>query len=127
MVILLLLIISVIVGMLQYQAVNGVDVTLAKIIKHHITQASRWVIASLSDNNAFIANLHANYGSAYVMALRGVASDFQIKMVTGIDIIKFEKHVTNAQRKASQRILSECRNIVPMEDPYLTSISQLEY
>ena len=122
-----LILISVIAGMMQYQAVNGVNPILAKIIRHHISQSSRWAIASLSDNNAFISNLHANYGSSYLMALRGVASDSQIKKVTGLDVLKLERHVSSIQRKAAKKLFNVCKNIIPMEDPYLTSISQLEY
>ena len=98
-----------------------------KIVQIMVTQASRWSIASLSDKNPFISNLHANYGVGYLMAMRSFASDSEIKAATGVDIIKFENEVVNAQRKASQKLMKTCPGIIPMESPYLTMYSQQEY
>lgn len=97
---------------------------LDNALKSLTVQTARWSVASLQDQNPLVANLHANYGVAYVMALRDIASDQEIKRATGIDAMRLYKSVINAQRKATQSLLKACPNIIPMEDPYLTRISQ---
>lgn len=87
-------------------------------------QAARWSVAANQDNNPFIANLHANYGVGYVMSLRSIGTDKEIKRATGIDIQKLEKSATNAQRIAAQKLFIACPQIIPMEDPYLVQLSQ---
>ena len=92
----------------------------------HIIQASRWGIASLSDQSPFIANLHANYAVGYLIALRAFASDQQIKEASGVDIIQFEREITNAQRRAAQKLGKACPNVIGVNSPLLVSLSQLE-
>lgn len=87
-------------------------------------QSARWTIAALQDNNSFIANLHANYGVAYAMALRSIGTDKEIKKATGIEIQKLEKSTINAQRKAAQQLFKDCPNIIPKDDLYLSLLSQ---
>ena len=94
-------------------------------VKTLIIQASRWSIASEQDQNAFIANLHANYGVGYVSALRQVASDAEIKKIANIDAMKFEKDIINTQRRAAQKLMKDCPKIIP-KNINLALLSQLE-
>ena len=98
--------------------------TRADAINSMITQSARWVLASLSDQNPFIANLHANYGVGYIIALRDWASDAEIKEASGVDIFKFSKTVTNAQRQAAQKLISVCPESLPSEHEFLLEVSQ---
>jgi len=94
-------------------------------VKTLVIQASRWSIAAEQDKNAFIANLHANYGVGYVSALRQIASDNEIKKITNVNAIKFEKEIVNTQRRASQKLMKECPAIIP-KGTNLALLSQLE-
>jgi hypothetical protein len=94
-------------------------------VKTLIVQASRWSIAADQDQNAFIANLHANYGVGYASALRQIASDSEIKKIANINAMEFEKKISNTQRRAAQKLMKECPVIIP-KNLDLSLLSQLE-
>ena len=76
-------------------------------------QAARWATAASQDANLFIANLHANYGAAYIFALRQVAADSEIRATTGLDAVVFEREVVNVQDAAARRLLLAAPRIAP--------------
>jgi hypothetical protein len=73
-----------------------------------IKQASRWSTAALQDDHPFIAVLHANYGVAYILALRQIASDAEVIGKTGIDPYILERKVVKVQEAAAMALSREC-------------------
>jgi hypothetical protein len=62
----------------------------------------------MQDDHPFIAVLHANYGVAYILALRQIASDAQVIRETGIDPWKLERKVVKVQENAALALSLEC-------------------
>ena len=94
-----------------------------KLIKILVRQASRWSTAAKQDKNSMIAVLHANYGAAYLWALKDIASSEQIKLATGIDVLKFEREIVNTQDQVTTRMAELCPKYAP-ELSYLSSIGK---
>tara|TARA_Y100000310_G_C20559220_1_gene752186 strand:+ start:236 stop:631 length:396 start_codon:yes stop_codon:yes gene_type:complete len=100
---------------------GGRNALLATIIQNLTRQAARWSTASVQDDNAMVAVLHANYGAGYLWALKDVASSEQVKAATGIDLVQFEKEIIKAQDAATTTMAQLCPRYAP--DPtYLTKI-----
>ena len=82
-------------------------------IKNHMISkimrgSARWSLASKQDNSPLVAVLHANYGCAYLWALKDVFNDYEIKSGTGIDVIDFQNRITNIQDFATQKMVKLC-------------------
>lgn len=93
------------------------------VIINTITRGcARWAAASLQDKSPLVAVLHANYASGYLWALRDTFSDEEIKNSTGINIIKFQKRITDIQDIATKRIISVCPKYASDIDTYLGKI-----
>lgn len=90
-------------------------------IKTLVRQASRWSTAASQDQNSMIAVLHANYGAAYLWALRDIATDNEIRSATGIDVIKFRDAITKIQDDATKKMASLCPQYAP-PSTYLTQL-----
>lgn len=69
---------------------------------------ARWATASLQDKSPVISVLHANYAAGYLWAIKDIFSYYDIKIATNIDIIEFQKKITDVQDKATQFIISTC-------------------
>jgi len=93
-------------------------------IKKLLNQSSRWGIASAQDKNPFVKNLHGNYAMGYLIALRDIASDSEIKRITSVDILDFQKDIITIQREAAEEIFKICPGIIPDDFPELTKLSQ---
>tara|TARA_B100000686_G_C16544683_1_gene839249 strand:+ start:382 stop:753 length:372 start_codon:yes stop_codon:yes gene_type:complete len=91
-------------------------------IKILTRQAARWSTASKQDENAMIAVLHANYGAGYLWALKDIATASQIREITGIDIVKFEKEIIEIQDNATKKMIKLCPDYAPDKN-YLTTIA----
>lgn len=76
-------------------------------------QAARWTTAARQDANPIIAMLHGSYGAAYVFALRQVASDIEIKRVTGIDAAALEQEIVAVQDAVTARLARTCPKAAP--------------
>jgi hypothetical protein len=98
-----------------------VDNTLKKSIQKLIRQASRWSTAASQDENSMIALLHANYGAAYLWALRDIATSEQIKAAADIDILTFEKEITTIQDNITKNVIKNCPDFGP-DATYLTTL-----
>lgn len=83
-------------------------VHLYNIIRGLVRQTARWSTASIQDKSPLIALLHANYGTGYLSALRDIATSEQIKNATGVDIIKFSKHIIGIQDTATKKVIKIC-------------------
>ena len=94
----------------------------ADTINTLLRQAARWTTAAQQDNNPMVAVLHANYGAAYVWALKDIATDTMIYNASSVDIHKFAKEVTAVQDSATKRMAGLCPKYAP-EPSYLTKIA----
>lgn len=96
--------------------------TLINTINTIIRGCARWAAASLQDKSPLIAVLHANYASGYLWALRDTFSDEEIKRSSGVNIIEFQKRITNIQDIATKRMISVCPKYASHIDTYLGKI-----
>lgn len=78
-----------------------------------VRQAARWTTAAEQDENPIIANLHANYGAGYIFALRSIATDNQIKLVTNKDAKQLENYIIKVQENILRNLIKQCPNIAP--------------
>lgn len=92
------------------------------VINTIIRGCARWATASLQDKSPLVAVLHANYASGYLWALRDTFSDQDIKHSSNIDIIRFQKRITDIQDVATKRIISVCPKYASDIDTYLGKI-----
>ena len=96
---------------------------LDEIIKTLVRQTSRWSAAALQDKSPLIAVLHANYGAGYLWALKDIATAEQIKRVTNIDLLKFEKEITSIQDRVTKNAIRVCPDYNPTNNAYLSKIA----
>jgi hypothetical protein len=118
------IVIGIIVTIIIYQIGNYSSqpscYDLDTIINILVRQAARWSTAATQDKNALIATLHANYGAAYLWALKAVATDSQIINATNINPQKFEQAIVSAQDNSTKKMIKLCPSLVPQS--YLATI-----
>ena len=78
------------------------------IIKTLVRGCSRWSSASLQDKSPIVAVLHGNYGAGYLWALRDIFTDEQIKDATGLNVVEFQRKITDIQDKATKQLVTVC-------------------
>lgn len=93
------------------------------VISTLVRGCARWASASLQDKSPLVAVLHANYASGYLWALRDIFSDTEIKRSTGIDIIEFQKRITDTQDIATKKLITVCPEYTKDIDKYLGRIA----
>ena len=93
------------------------------LIKNLIRQTARWSVASSQDESPLVSLLHSNYGVAYVSIVRDIATDKEIKDLTGLDIIEFQRKVSEIQDKATRKVSENCPNFIGNMDPLLLMIA----
>ena len=94
------------------------------IISRIMRGSARWSLASKQDKSPLVAVLHANYGCAYLWALKDVFNDYEIKSATGIDVIKFQNKITDIQDTATKRMVTLCPAYASgIEDTILSGIA----
>lgn len=98
------------------------DKKIKFIAKKLVRQAARWSTAAKQDNSSMIAVLHANYGAAYLWALKEIMNNDIIEKNTGINIMKFESEIVKIQDEATKKMAKLCPKYAP-EPSYLTSLS----
>ncbi len=96
---------------------------LNSILKTLMRQSARWSSAALQDESPLVAVLHANYGASYIWAVKDIATSEQVKKATGIDMIKFQKKITEVQDKATKRMVKLCPEYAGQQDQYLAAIA----
>jgi hypothetical protein len=94
-----------------------------QVIEVMVRSCSRWAVASLQDSSPLIAVLHANYAAGYLWALQDCFTDEQIRNATGVNIIKFQKRITNVQDIATRGLVRVCPKYASDLDIYLSKIS----
>ncbi|MAB60323.1 MAG: hypothetical protein CMO46_07235 [Verrucomicrobiales bacterium] len=97
---------------------RGVNKAIEKLVR----QSARYAVAAQQDESPVIALLHANYGAAYLYALKEFATDSQIHNATGIDVRKFKEHVTNVQDMVTKKTSEKCPDFIGEVDVYLAEI-----
>ena len=98
--------------------------TMEIIIKKLIKQTARWSTAAAQDKSPLISVLHANYGMGYLMALKSIATQEQIKKATNINMQKFEAEITNQQDKSTLFAAKNCPNFTKHLNTYLARIAK---
>jgi len=83
-----------------------------KTIKTLIRQCARWAVAAQQDKSPLVALLHANYAAGYLWALRDIASDEDIKKIADLDILTFQKKITDIQDKSTKLVSKKCPQFV---------------
>lgn len=96
---------------------------LDNIIKIMVRSCARWAVASLQDKSPLIAVLHANYAAGYLWALQDCFTDEEIINATGIDVIRFQKSITDVQDIATKGLVKVCPEYSRGLDTYLSKIS----
>lgn len=91
-----------------YKDVNSNSKYKSHIISRILRGSARWALASKQDKSPLVAVLHANYGCAYLWALKDVFNDYEIKSATGIDVIEFQNKITDIQDNATKRMTKLC-------------------
>jgi hypothetical protein len=98
---------------------NGVSKsTIEKLVR----QSARFATAAQQDQTPLVAVLHANYSAGYLWALKDIATPKQIHNATGVDVKKFEEHVTNVQDSVTKRTIKKCPEFAGDVDLYLATI-----
>jgi len=69
-----------------------------------------------------VSVLHANYSAGYLWALKDIATPKQIHNATGVDINKFEEHISNVQDMVTKKTLKKCPEFAGDVDLYLATI-----
>ena len=87
---------------------SSLDDYRSHIISRIMRGSARWSLASKQDKSPLVAILHANYGCAYLWALKDIFNDYEIKYATGIDVIDFQNKITNIQDLATKNIVKLC-------------------
>lgn len=95
---------------------------IVKVIKSLLRQSARWTIAARQDENPLIAVLHANYGAAYLWALKDNFTTDMIEEAAGIDIVRFKKDIVETQDNVTRKMSAICPGYAPPRT-YLTDIS----
>ena len=91
---------------------NELEKFKKKTIKTLIRQSARYSAAATQDESPLIALLHANYGAGYLLALRDVATDVEIKKYGNVDILEFQNKITSIQDKATKLVSGTCPKFV---------------
>lgn len=97
-----------------------VDKTL--MVQGLLRQSARWATAAEQDRNPMIRVLHANYGAGFLWALKGIASDTEIRRLGGVDARQFEEAIVGQQDAATKAMAAVCPKYAPPAS-YLTRIA----
>jgi hypothetical protein len=82
-------------------------------IKTLLRQSARYTTAANQDQDPVIANLHANYGAAYLWALQDIFSNQTIEDITGVNLLHYKREVQRIQDDTTKRLFTECPQLVP--------------
>ena len=84
-------------------------------------QAARWTTAAAQDKNLMIKVLHANYGMAFLNAIKEISTSEEFKRATGLDIMRFENEILYIQDNVTRSLNRKCKGFGPKQT-YLTGI-----
>ena len=95
----------------------------ASIIKTLVRQSARWTAAADQDESPIIRLLHANYGAAYLWALRDIATNQEIEEVTNLNVLDLQKLVLETQDSATKNVSKICTDFTGDINEYLLKIA----
>ncbi len=95
------------------------------IIKTLLRGSSRWAAASLQDKSLLIGVLHGNYAAGYLWGLRDVFSDNEIYKASGVNIIEFQKRITDIQDDLTAKLIKVCPQYTLNLDDYFSKIYKI--
>ena len=115
----LYLLVALLVFFFFIRSSNGTSkATIEKLVR----QSARFATAAQQDESPLVSVLHANYSAGYLWALKDIATPKQIHNATGVDIKKFEEHITNVQDMVTKKTLKKCPEFAGDVDLYLATI-----
>lgn len=88
-----------------------------------IRQTARWATAAEQDMNPYIANLHATYALGYLMSIKEIYTNEQVKFYTNVDIIKLEDEIVRIMDNAIKELALICPEGQPKNE-YLAYLSK---
>ncbi len=94
-----------------------------KTIKTLVRQCSRWAVAAQQDTSPMVALLHANYATGYLWALRDIATDKDIQSIASINILEFQKQITDVQDKCTKLVSKTCPKFIGDVDKLLLKVA----
>ena len=102
--------------------IRGTNGASKATIEKLVRQSARFATAAQQDESPLVSVLHANYSAGYLWALKDIATPKQIHNATGVDIKKFEEHITNVQDMVTKKTLKKCPEFAGDVDLYLATI-----
>lgn len=113
------ILIIILAVLLFMRSANG---TSKANIEKLVRQSARFATAAQQDESPLVAVLHANYSAGYLWALKSIATPKQIHNASGVDMKKFEEHITNVQDMVTKKMLKKCPEFAGDVDLYLATI-----
>ena len=108
------IILLVIILYIGYQYMTKqMDCHKTDTIKTLMRQSAKWTMASNKDRNPIVALQHANYGSAYLWALRDIATDKEIEEASGVNVMKFRDEIVKEQDAITKHVMELCPKTGP--------------
>jgi hypothetical protein len=93
---------------------------LEKMVK----KCAKWATTAQQDESPYLAVMHANYASGYLMALKDTATEAEIGKKAGLDFKQFESHIMNVQDMVNKRVIQKCPEFAGNVDLYLSAIAE---
>lgn len=113
------IIVIIVLVYLIYKKLSEYKEKYEKVIETLYRQSARWAIASVQDDSELIRNLHANYATGYLWALKDIISTEEFERITGEDFQNFEEKIVTIQDKAAKMLVYKCKDLVYIKDPTL--------
>lgn len=113
------IIVIIILAYLVYKKLSEYKDKYEKVIETLYRQSARWAVASAQDDSELIRNLHANYATGYLWALKDVITAEEFERITGEDFQNFEEKIVTIQDKAAKMLVDKCKDLVYIKDPTL--------
>lgn len=83
----------------------------SKIIKSLTTQSAQWAISAKNNSSPIVSLVHADYAAANLWSLRTLATNEEIKAITGVEFSDLYKEVTKIQDQVIKKITTLCPNL----------------
>jgi len=119
--------VALLVGVVLFVKRGALDTNFENIVTILYRQCARWAVAAEQDENAVIGVLHANYATGYLWALKDIVRTDIFKKITGEDFLTFENKVVKIQDTATQKLVSVCKESIPISDPSLLKAIYKQY
>ncbi|QIG60106.1 hypothetical protein [Dishui Lake large algae virus 1] len=115
---LLVCVVAIVVYMYVYKS-NKNNGTMENVVSVLYRQCARWAVAAEQDKSEIIAVLHANYAAGYLWAIKDIVTTDEFKRIVGEDFLEFEKKIVKIQDDVTFRLVTKCRDVVPVSDKEL--------